>query len=209
MILTRKQTAFLDMLVGLVEEHGIPPTIREIQMAGHFASTRSVAQYLDVLQAAGHLVRCPGPRNIRILQRTSAGQVDSAETVAVPVVGTVAAGMPLLAEENIIDHRPVATNLLRRGSSHFLLKVRGDSMDRAGIGDGDFVLVRQQSTGLNGDRVVALIDQDATVKRLRIGSDTALLEPVSSNATHKPIVVGREFRIQGVVIATIPREVPP
>ena len=79
-------------------------------------------------------------------------------------------------------------------------------MDQAGIADGDLVLIRQQSTALNGERVVALIDQDATVKRLRIGAESVVLEPVSSNSTHKPIVVGRDFRIQGVVVATIPRE---
>ena len=79
-------------------------------------------------------------------------------------------------------------------------------MDLAGIGDGDLVLVRQQPTAMNGDRVVALIDQDATVKRLRIGTESVLLEPVSSSPTHKPIVVGRDFRIQGVVVTTLPKE---
>jgi repressor LexA len=206
MALTRKQADFLKVLVALVEDHGIPPTIREIQLAGRHASTRSVVQYLDALEAAGYILRGPGPRNLRILQRTSDGQVDSTEIVDVPVIGTVAAGMPLLAEENIVDHRSISTSLLRRGSRHFLLKVRGNSMDLAGIGDGDLVLVRQQSTAMNGDRVVALIDQDATVKRLRIGAESVLLEPVSSSPTHKPIVVGRDFRIQGVVVTTIPKE---
>lgn len=206
MPLTQKQASFLQMLVELVEQHGIPPSVREIQMAGGFASTRSVVQYLDALEAAGFIVRGAGSRNLRILRRAGDDSPDSADTIAVPVVGTVAAGTPLLAEENIVDHRPVATTLLRRGSSHFLLKVRGDSMDQAGIADGDLVLIRQQSTALNGERVVALIDQDATVKRLRIGAESVVLEPVSSNSAHKPIVVGRDFRIQGVVVATIPRE---
>ena len=78
-------------------------------------------------------------------------------------------------------------------------------MDQAGIADGDLVLVRQQPTASNGERVVALIDEDATVKRLRIGAESVLLEPVSSNPTHKPIVVRRDFKIQGVVVATIPK----
>ena len=205
MPLTSKQTAFLRMLVDLVEHQGIPPSVREIQMAGRFASTRSVVQYLDALEAGGFIVRGPGSRNLRIVRRAEDDSADSGETVAVPVVGTVAAGTPLLAEQNIVDHRPVATNLLRRGSEHFLLRVRGDSMNQAGIADGDLVLVRQQPTASNGERVVALIDEDATVKRLRIGAESVLLEPVSSNPTHKPIVVRRDFKIQGVVVATIPK----
>jgi repressor LexA len=204
MPLTSKQTAFLQMLVDLVEQQGIPPSVREIQMAGNFASTRSVVQYLDTLENAGYITRGPGSRNLRILRRSSDDRADSIGTVAVPVVGTVAAGTPLLAEENIVEHRPVAADLLRGGSRHFLLKVRGDSMNQAGIVDGDFVLVRQQPTALNGDRVVALIDEDATVKRLRIGVESVLLEPVSSNPIHKSIVLRRDFKIQGVVVATIP-----
>lgn len=192
--------------MDLFEQHGIPPSVREIQMSGSFASTRSVVQYLDALEAGGFIVRGPGSRNLRIVRRAVDDRDDSAETVLVPVLGTVAAGTPLLAEQNIIDHRPVATNLLRRGAQHFLLKVRGDSMDRAGIADGDLVLVRQQQTASTGERVVALIDEDATVKRLRIGAESVLLEPISSNPTHKPIVVRRDFKIQGVVIATIPKD---
>lgn len=191
--------------MDLFEQQGIPPSVREIQIAGSFASTRSVVQYLDALEASGFIARGPGSRNLRIVRRAEDDLDDSAETVALPVVGTVAAGTPLLAEQNIVDHRLVATNLLRRGAQHFLLTVRGDSMDQAGIGDGDLVLVRQQPTASNGERVVALIDEDATVKRLRIGPESVLLEPVSSNPTHKPIVLRRDFKIQGVVIATIPK----
>jgi len=206
MPLTAKQQAFLRTLIDLVDQHGRPPTVREIQADAGFASTRSVAQYLDALEAAGFIVRGPGSRNLRILRQTADDIADSADTVEVPVIGTIAAGTPLLAEENTVEHRRVATHLLRRGSRHFLLRVRGDSMDQAGIIDGDLVLVRQQPTASNGDRVVALIDQDATVKRLRMGAESVLLEPVSSNPIHKPIVVSRDFRIQGVVVATIPKE---
>lgn len=206
MPLTEKQQAFLRMLVDLVERHGIPPSVREIQVAGRFASTRSVVQYLNALEKAGFIRRGVGSRNLRILRHTDDRSPDSAETVSVPVIGTVAAGTPLLAEENVIDHRPVTASLLRRGARHFLLRVRGDSMDQAGIQDGDLVLVRQQPTALNGDRIVALVDHDATVKRLRVGKESVVLEPVSSNPRHKPIIVSRDFRIQGVVVAAIPRE---
>ncbi|MGE3777553.1 MAG: transcriptional repressor LexA [Pirellulaceae bacterium] len=208
MPLTTKQKAFLRTLIDLVELRGIPPTVREIQAAAGFASTRSVVQYLDALETAGFIVRGRGSRNLRILRQTADDVTDSTDTLEVPVIGTVAAGTPLLAEENIVEHRRVATHLLRRGSRHFLLKVRGDSMDQAGITDGDLVLVRQQPMASNGDRVVALIDQDATVKRLRMGAESVLLEPVSSNPIHKAIVVSRDFRIQGVVVAAIPKKTP-
>jgi repressor LexA len=79
-------------------------------------------------------------------------------------------------------------------------------MNEAGIQDGDLVLVRQQTTARSGERVVALIDNDATVKRLRLGTESAILEPVSSNPKHKPIIVGRDFRIQGIVVVAIPKE---
>ncbi len=206
MPLTPKQAAFLQSLVNLFERQGIPPTLREIQVAGGFASTRSVVQYLTALERSGFIVRGPGSRNLRILRRAPENLAEAAATVAVPVVGTVAAGTPILADENIIEHRRVAAELMRRGSRHFLLKVRGDSMDLAGIGDGDLVLVRQQQTATSGDKVVALIDEDATVKRLRVGADCVVLEPVSSNGAHKPIIVNRDFRIQGVVVAAIPNE---
>jgi repressor LexA len=205
MPLTQKQRAFLNLLLELVERNHVPPSLREIQAAGRFASTRSVVQYLNALQDAGFIQRGVGSRNLRIL-RPADNSEESAHTVSIPVIGEVAAGSPILAEENVVDHRPVSANLVRRGSHHFLLRVRGDSMNEAGIQDGDLVLVRQQTTARSGERVVALIDNDATVKRLRLGTESAILEPVSSNPKHKPIIVGRDFRIQGIVVVAIPKE---
>ncbi len=204
MPLTEKQRAFLNLLVELVERNHVPPSVREIQAAGRFASTRSVVQYLNALQDAGFIQRGPGSRNLRILRRGDNSE-ESVQTVEIPVIGQVAAGSPILAEQNVVEHRPVSASLLQRGSQHFLLRVRGDSMNQAGIQDGDLVLVRQQSTARSGERVVALIDDDATVKRLRLGTESAILEPVSSNPKHKPIIVSRDFRIQGVVVVAIPR----
>jgi repressor LexA len=205
MALTQKQRAFLNLLLELVERNHVPPSLREIQAAGRFASTRSVVQYLNALQDAGFIQRGAGSRNLRILRRADNSE-ESTHTVSIPVIGEVAAGSPILAEENVVDHRPVSANLVRRGSHHFLLRVRGDSMNEAGIQDGDLVLVRQQTTARSGERVVALIDNDATVKRLRLGTESAILEPVSSNPKHKPIIVNRDFRIQGVVVVAIPKE---
>lgn len=203
--LTPKQLLFLERLVDYQAREGVPPSVREMQALGGFRSPRSVAQFLDALQQAGYIERAAGARNVRILKRPpGAAPSDRADTVLVPLVGRVAAGQPILAAENVEDYIPVSTSLARGRWNYFILRVQGDSMDRAGIQHGDLVLVRQQDTAEPGDKVVALIDDNATVKRLRIGRDAILLEPLSTNPVHRPIVVGPEFRVQGVVIATIP-----
>lgn len=205
--LSEKQAAFLEHLVRYQAREGVTPTVREMQEFGGFRSPRSVTQYLDVLERAGYIKRSFGARNVRVLRRPSGSPVpDRADTTLVPVVGSVAAGRPILAAENVEGYIPVSTRLARGQGRYFLLRVRGDSMDRAGIQDGDLALVRQQTTAQPGEHVVALIDDEATVKRLRIGRDAILLEPVSSNPRHQPIVLDREFLIQGVVVATIPKE---
>jgi repressor LexA len=203
--LTPKQLLFLERLVEYQAREGVPPSVREMQALGSFRSPRSVAQFLDALQQAGYIERAAGARNVRILKRPpGAAPSDRADTVLVPLVGRVAAGQPILAAENVEDYIPVSTSLARGRWNYFILRVQGDSMDRAGIQHGDLVLVRQQDTAEPGDKVVALIDDNATVKRLRVGRDAILLEPLSTNPVHRPIVVGPEFRVQGVVIATIP-----
>ena len=202
--LTSKQLAFLGRLIRFQAREGVPPTVREMQTLGGFRSPRSVGQILDALEAAGYIERGGGARNTRVLRRPPNVLPDHADTILIPIVGRVAAGRPILAAENVEGHLAVSTKLARRASGHFLLRVRGDSMDRAGIQDGDLVLVRQQDSADAGQVVVALIDDDATVKRLRPGRDSIVLEPSSSNKAHRPIVVDREFRIQGIVVATIP-----
>jgi repressor LexA len=205
--LTPKQLLFLERLVEYQAREGVPPSVREMQALGGFRSPRSVAQFLDALQQAGYIERAAGARNVRILKRPpGAAPSDRADTVLVPLVGRVAAGQPILAAENVEDYIPVSTSLARGRWNYFILRVQGDSMDRAGIQHGDLVLVRQQDTAEPGDKVVALIDDNATVKRLRVGRDAILLEPLSTNPVHRPIVVGPEFRVQGVVIAAIPKE---
>jgi repressor LexA len=202
--LTGKQLDFLERLIRFQKEEGVPPTVREMQILGGFRSPRSVGQFLDALEAAGYIERASGARNIRVLRRPPNALADHADTVLIPIIGRVAAGRPILAAENVEGQLPVSTRLARRAAGHFLLRVQGDSMNRAGIQDGDLVLVRQQPSAEPGQIVVALVDDDATVKRLRVGADTIVLEPASSNPIHKPIILDREFRVQGVVVATIP-----
>jgi repressor LexA len=208
--LTRKQQEFYLRLFDFKRIHGLPPTIREMQELGHFRSPRTVVQYLEALGAAGYIKRLPGARNIRFLRQPPTGRdSEHAETVEVPVVGRVAAGLPILAEENLVGAMRVSRQLARGASLYFILEVHGDSMDRAGIHDGDHVLVRQQQTAEPGEHVVALIDESATIKRLRITPEAIVLESVSSNPANLPIVLQRDFRIQGVVVTALPRNEDP
>jgi repressor LexA len=132
-------------------------------------------------------------------------QKNQAQTVEVPLVGNVACGVPLLAEQNIEALISVSRSLARPGSKYFLLRAVGDSMDAAGIDDGDIMLVKQQPVADNGQKVVALIDDAATVKEFHKDKDVILLKPRSRNKSHKPFVLSEDFQIQGVVVATIPR----
>lgn len=202
--LTQKQTQFFELLLNHKREHGIPPSIRELQEKGGYASPRSVLLYLEALEDAGYIKRSAGARQIQILKIPNGGSTDQTATVQVPVIGRVAAGLPILAEENWVDEYPVSTRLARPPQKYFILKVIGDSMNRAGINDGDFALVRQQSYASPGDKVVALINGEATIKFLRPRGEIVALEPASSNPEHKPILVDRDFRIQGIVVAAFP-----
>jgi repressor LexA len=204
--LTPKQLHFLEQLIGYQAREGVPPTVREMQDLAGFRSPRSVAQFLEALERAGYVQRSHGARNVRVLKRPPSTLPDRTDTVAVPLLGHISAGRPILAVENVESHIHVSKKLASGRWNYFLLRVRGDSMNRAGIGDGDLVLVRQQDTARPGEHVVALIDDEATVKRLRFARDAILLEPESTNPAHKPIVVDSDFRIQGVVVATVPKE---
>lgn len=204
--LSPKQLRFLEHLVAYRRSEGVTPTVREMQAFMGFRSPRSVGQYLDALEKSGLIERGEGARNIRILRvQPDAAVPDRVGTVQVPVVGNIAAGLPILAEENVEEYISVSARLARAPHRYFLLRVRGDSMNRANIQDGDLVLVRQQPSAQAGDRVVALIDDSATVKVLRVGPDAIVLEPRSTNPRHRPIVLDRGFEVQGVVVATIPR----
>lgn len=205
--LTSTQERFLLLLIDFRRQEGVFPSTREMLELGGFRSPRSVTQLLDSIEQAGYLKRLPGARNLRIMRDPRAGGDERIETLKVPVVGNVAAGSPILAQENIEDYIHVSRELARGEAPHFALRICGDSMDQAGIADGDLVLVRQQSIASAGDRVVALIDDSVTIKVFRPGPETVILEPRSSNPSHRPIVVQRDFRIQGIVVAVIDREV--
>jgi SOS regulatory protein LexA len=128
---------------------------------------------------------------------------DSEQTVDVPVIGRAACGMPMLAEENIEQMIPVSKKIASPPYKYYMLRAKGDSMNQAGINDNDLVLVRQQSTARHGDIVVALIDDEATIKEYNSTGSAVVLKPHSSNPAHKPIILMRNFMVQGVVVTTI------
>lgn len=128
---------------------------------------------------------------------------ESVKTVSVPLVGSASCGQLMLAEENIAEYIPVSSDLAKPPYKYFFLKAKGDSMNKAGINEGDLVLIRQQATAKNGERVVALVDDEATIKEFNLLGDTVVLKPKSTNTAHKPIILNRDFRIQGVVVAVI------
>lgn len=180
---------------------GRVPSMRELMSSMGYRSPRSASLITNKLIQKGVLRRKQdgGLQLVRNIEEDTA----RAETIDVPLIGTVACGTPVLAQENIEGMIPVTTKLARPPHRYFLLKAKGDSMDQKGIDDGDLVLVRQQTTAKDGDTVVALIDDEATVKEFRIGGETFVLRPRSTNKQHQPIVLTKDFQVQGVVVTTI------
>ncbi|MCR4290653.1 MAG: transcriptional repressor LexA, partial [Candidatus Scalindua sp.] len=158
--LTKKQHNFLSFLTKHIRENGYPPTIREMVYHLKLASTNSVKKYLDILERKGYIKRIPNsPRAIEVCAETPESQAK-----LIPVVGRVRAGAPYLAVEDIMGHLAIDASVARWDNT-FFLRVEGDSMIDAHIQDGDFVLVKSQQTAENGDIVVAVINDEATVKR--------------------------------------------
>lgn len=127
----------------------------------------------------------------------------AARTVKVPLLGRVACGSPMLANEEKEAEISVSADLINPAFKYYFLRAKGDSMNLKGINNGDLVLIRQQPTARDGDSVVALIDDDATIKEYRVTANSVVLKPYSTNPNHQPIVLNKEFMIQGVVITVI------
>jgi repressor LexA len=165
-------------------------------------SPRSASLVVDRLIAAGLIMK-----NNRSLILTNTQLTNSISTVDVPLLGAVACGLPMFAEENVQAYIPVSTALAKKGSKYFLLRATGDSMNQAGINNGDLLLVRNQNTADSGERVVALINDEATVKIFERSADAVILRPKSTNKEHKPIVLTDNCIIQGVVQAVLPSDI--
>jgi repressor LexA len=177
---------------------GVVPSLRAIGKAVGYSSPRSVQLMLERLKKRRLLAYSNG-----VIRLSAQVPIMSEQTVDVPLVGAVACGLPSLAEQEAEAVIQVSTKIARPGHTYFLLRATGTSMNKSGIDDGDLVLVRQQASADEGDRVVALIDDSATIKHFHREGRVVMLKPNSTDK-HKPIVVSEEFFIQGVVVATLP-----
>ncbi len=193
--ITAKQQEILSFIKDQILAKGYPPSVRDICEAVHLKSTSSVHSHLATLEENGYIRRDPlKPRCIEIIDDSF--RPTERETVNVPVIGTVAAGQPLLATESIVDYFPIPVEYMPNAET-FFLKVKGDSMINVGIFDGDCVLVRRQNTARNGDTVVALIEDSATVKTFYKENGYIRLQP--ENDALAPIIVP-DCMILGIVI---------
>ena len=193
--ISAKQQEILEYIKAQTLAKGYPPTVRDICEAVNLKSTASVHAHLETLEERGYIRRDPTkPRAIEIIDDDFA--LTRREYAQIPIVGNVAAGEPLLAEQNIQDYFPLPADILPNDQI-FMLIVRGDSMINAGIFDGDKVIVRQTNSARNGDMVVALIEDGATVKTFYNEGDHVRLQP--ENDDYDPIIV-KDVQILGTVI---------
>ena len=184
--ITAKQQEILEYIKEEILKRGYPPAVREICEAVHLKSTSSVHSHLETLEKNGYIRRDPTkPRAIEICDDSF--QMVRTEMISLPVVGQVAAGTPILAEQNIEQYFPVPAEMVPTGKPSFVLKVKGDSMINAGIFSGDQIFVQSCNTARNGDTVVALIDDSATVKTFYKENGHIRLQP--ENDTMEPIIV--------------------
>ena len=199
---TKKQIEAIRHIRNWLMHRSRTPSIRELMVDLDYKSPRSVQDILEQLQEKG-VIKKFKDGGYQFIMDPNFGSAH-AQTVNITLVGVVACGAPILAEENIEGFIPVSTSLAKPGSKYYLLHARGDSMNKAEINDGDLVLVKQQPTANEGDKVVALINDEATIKEFHSTKNMIVLKPKSSNKEHKPIILTDDFQIQGVVVATLP-----
>ncbi len=205
--LAPRQRALLDFIASYQDQKGIPPTIREIGEALGIKSTNGVSDHIKALVRKGYLERvgdARSSRGVRLSQAARGGFREEA-TVAVPLLGRVAAGSPVLAEENYARTFHIDSDMMPHNAATFALTVTGNSMIEDGILDGDFVFVKKQNTARNGEMAVVMVDGDATVKRFYREKDRIRLQP--ANAAMEPIFVepGQECEILGIVVGVYRR----
>jgi repressor LexA len=201
---SNKELAALRVMRDFLMKYGKMPSVRELMKEMDYKSPRSAAVILQNL-IDKNILKKKDDGSIQFIQyEFNDNETTSEQTVKIPLLGAIACGLPILAEENIEAMIAVSTKLAKPSDKYFLLQAKGDSMNEKGINDGDLVLVKQQNSAGNGDIVVALIDDEATIKELRLNDDNVLLLPRSSNKTHTPIILSRNFIVQGIVVSTIP-----
>ncbi len=205
--LTSNQQLVLRHIRDFRKKYGIYPKLREIKDDLKFSSLNSIVFLLRGLEAKGYIKRIKGAERGIILVESNNNDI-----VNVPLVGSVACGLPLLAEENVEGYISVETKLLKGNyGDYFFLRAVGDSMNDADVNgktieNGDFILIKSQNTANQNEKIVALIDDEATIKILKKDKDFVALVPQSKNPENKPIILHSDFTIQGVVKAVYKKE---
>jgi repressor LexA len=200
--LTKRQQEIFEFIKRYSAKYGYPPTVRDIGKAVGLASSSTVHAHLANLEKVGLLRRDPSkPRAIEMLDRVAGAAKSIVRPSGLPLVGQVAAGQPVLAEENIEEYVDIPS-LAGGEDGEYVLRVRGDSMKDAGILEGDLVVVRSQQAATDGDIVVALVGEEATVKRFFQEADHVRLQP--ENATMEPIR-SKDVRVLGKVVGVLRR----
>ena len=198
--LTKRQQSVLRYIENYLAKYGYPPSIREIGTALGIKSLRGVTIHLDALERKGFIHRESTSRSIQVLKPLKTNEPDA--FVMLPILGAIAAGRPITAVENVEAEIPVPKVMLGTTRDAFLLRVKGDSMVDAHILDGDMVVIRPQKTAENGDVVAARMGDEATVKRLRIEGENAVLMP--ANRAYQPIPLhGTDAELIGKVIGLL------
>ncbi|NIR47710.1 transcriptional repressor LexA [candidate division KSB1 bacterium] len=199
--LTEKQKNVLRLIAQKIKDVGYPPTLQELADELGVASKNAVLKHLSALEKKGYIGKREGgaARGIRILE--SMGFLDGPDENSVPLVGSVPAGSPLLAEENVESYVSIPQHLLPSKGKYFALRVQGDSMVNAGIFEGDLVVVKSTNAANNGDIVVALIGNETTVKRFVARNGERFLRP--ENPNYSDIHPTEEWSVQGKVVALI------
>jgi len=202
--LTSRQREILDLIRDTVADRGYPPSVREIGDAVGLSSPSTVHSHLSSLAEAGFIRRDPSkPRAIEVVVDDGAIPISRAAVRDVPLVGHIAAGSPILAEEDIEEVYPLPTELVGHDPV-FMLRIRGDSMMDAGILDRDYVVVQKQATARNGQIVAALVDgEEATVKTFERTGTGVVLHP--ANDAYEPMIFSSDIEILGVVVAVLRR----
>jgi repressor LexA len=194
--LTDRQESILQFVMDYVQEQGYPPSIREIGKQFNIDSLRGVTVHLDALQRKGYIKREKTPRSIQI---THPAYQPASNVKMLPLVGSIAAGSPITAVENVEALIPVPSQMIRSMTDAFLLRVRGDSMSGEGILPRDLVIIKPQREARHGDLVAVLLGDEATVKRIRFGPNDVKLMP--SNPAYEPISVKQDdAKIIGKVV---------
>lgn len=197
--LTKRQQLILEFILDYVQKEGYPPSIREI--GSHFAigSLRGVTVHLDALERKGYISRSNTPRSIKVVHPSF---TNTNRVVMLPLVGSIAAGAPIAAQEHVEDMVPVPSEMVRNHENAFVLRVKGDSMIGEGILPHDLVVVRPQQSAMQNELVAVLLGEEATVKRINFSGNGVRLMP--SNPAYEPIEVEQEdARVIGKIVGLL------